>query len=336
MSTTKDELTGMLKNILHNEDPENVYSLVLSDHGIEINTSVARAFVEGINDNKNMSTEHVLKISFYKMASFRVRPVSRLAGSLSGHQGNVVCCAFSADGTMLVTGSGDCEARIWDLITVTPQATLSGHTRCVECVAWSPDCRWLATGSEDKTVKIWRAEANGTKFTCTHTLSHHKGVITSLAFLPLHLSKFYSSGAPLLVSAARDGSLKVFDVVSGHVLASFDGHTAMVTTVRWSALAEATPDGTLLQGPFVYSSSRDTTLRVWSLHSKTLVREIRCHGHWVNTLSCNTDSICRYGAFNPDGGKTHVDQLTLEDQIDIANRIWTKWKDNVSAKTILN
>eukprot|EP01057_Protomagalhaensia_wolfi_P004638 Protomagalhaensia_wolfi_Nauph_80__4637@NODE_479_length_2457_cov_85_358974_g360_i0_p1_GENE_NODE_479_length_2457_cov_85_358974_g360_i0NODE_479_length_2457_cov_85_358974_g360_i0_p1_ORF_typecomplete_len276_score52_37WD40/PF00400_32/41WD40/PF00400_32/0_0029WD40/PF00400_32/0_00065WD40/PF00400_32/8_5e11WD40/PF00400_32/7_9e12WD40/PF00400_32/1_5e09ANAPC4_WD40/PF12894_7/0_0002ANAPC4_WD40/PF12894_7/0_00021ANAPC4_WD40/PF12894_7/2_7e16ANAPC4_WD40/PF12894_7/0_0016ANAPC4_WD40/PF12894_7/3_3e06eIF2A/PF08662_11/2 len=113
----------------------------------------------------------------------------------------------------------------------------------------------------------------------------------------------------------------------------FDGHTAMVSAVRWSALESAEIEGRTEQGPFLYSASRDTTLRVWSVAEKSMIREIRSHGHWVNSLSCNTDAICRYGAYNPEGGKRG--ELSVEEQKSVAMAIWNRWKDNLGVERVV-
>jgi len=53
---------------------------------------------------------------------------------------------------MLATGSGDANARLWDLNTETPSHTLTGHTGWVLCVEWEGMERKLATGGHDKQV----------------------------------------------------------------------------------------------------------------------------------------------------------------------------------------
>jgi WD40 repeat protein len=39
----------------------------------------------------------------------------RLMVSLKGHEGKVMCLAFSPDGTRLATGSHDRTVRLWDV-----------------------------------------------------------------------------------------------------------------------------------------------------------------------------------------------------------------------------
>ena len=58
--------------------------------------------------------------------------------------------AFSPDGRLLATASGDRTARLWDSATGEPVRTLTGHTDAVYGVAFSPDGRLLATASGDR------------------------------------------------------------------------------------------------------------------------------------------------------------------------------------------
>lgn len=50
---------------------------------------------------------------------------------------------------MMATGSGDTNARLWDLFTETPSHVLSGHKGWVLCVEWEAMERKLATGGHD-------------------------------------------------------------------------------------------------------------------------------------------------------------------------------------------
>ena len=63
--------------------------------------------------------------------------------------------AFSPDGRLLATASGDKTARLWNPATGKHLRTLTGHDSAVHGVAFSPDGRLLATASDDKTARLW-------------------------------------------------------------------------------------------------------------------------------------------------------------------------------------
>jgi WD40 repeat protein len=73
---------------------------------------------------------------------------------------SVYACAYSRDGTRIVTAGADRKARLWDGKTFAPVAVLVGHLQPVTRAAFSDDGQWLATGSEDGVARVWYS-ANG-------------------------------------------------------------------------------------------------------------------------------------------------------------------------------
>src|SRR5262249_24934136 len=70
------------------------------------------------------------------------------------HDQTVLGVAFSADGKMLLTGSLDGKARLWDSATGKPLRSLA-HPERVCAVAFSPDGRILFTAASDGTGRFW-------------------------------------------------------------------------------------------------------------------------------------------------------------------------------------
>ena len=117
------------------------------------------------------SPEDILVVRCSPQSVFRVRPATRCSSSLSGksrclewrldlplilplvtspgHSSPILCASFSPTGNLLATGSGDANARLWDLFTETPSHILTGHRGWVLCVEWEALERKLATGGHD-------------------------------------------------------------------------------------------------------------------------------------------------------------------------------------------
>jgi WD40 repeat protein len=69
----------------------------------------------------------------------------------------VNACAFSPDGSRIVSASNDKTLKLWDAQTGSELATLEGHTDWVTACAFSPDGRRIVSASMDHTLKLWDA-----------------------------------------------------------------------------------------------------------------------------------------------------------------------------------
>jgi WD40 repeat protein len=71
-----------------------------------------------------------------------------------GHLSSITSVAFSADGRLVVTGSRDHTACLWELRTGAELRCFIGHSQDVLSVAFTSD-GFVITGSRDQTARIW-------------------------------------------------------------------------------------------------------------------------------------------------------------------------------------
>lgn len=222
---------------------------------------------------------------------FRIRPITRASSTLEGHSEAVLSVAFSPDGSMLASGSGDTTVRVWDLNTETPLFTCGGesqkkkdvgHKHWVLFVAFSPDCTKIASGSMDNNIAIWNPE-NGKQL--GSLLKGHKSFITSISWEPFLAIK--DPAHLRMASSSKDQTIRIWDTGSYECLKILSSHTASVTKVLWGG-----------EG-FIYSACQDRTVKVWESEEGAFVSELKGHAHWVNTLALSTDYVLRTGCYDP-------------------------------------
>ncbi|CAK9092151.1 Notchless protein homolog 1 [Durusdinium trenchii] len=279
LGTSKDQLGTLLNQLLENSE-EMPYSFHLED--TEITSNLAASF--GKLSKGQQSTERVLNITYYPLAVFRVRPVTRCTSSLSGHIEAVLCVAFSPDSRQLATGSGDSTVRLWDLNTELPKHTCKGHLNWVLAVAWSPDGSRLTSAGMDKIVLVWCAQSGKN----LGALRGHTQPVTCLCWQPLHVTE--GDSFPFLATSSKDAAVRIWDTTAGTCVRSLTSHSQPVMQVRWSG---ERPD----IGGVIYSAGRDCVVKVWNPKDGSMLSELKGHGHWVNTLALNTDYVLRSGPF---------------------------------------
>ncbi len=232
---------------------------------------------------------------------------------LTGHEGVVDAIAYSRDGAMLATGSTDRRIILWDGSTHEPVRELAGgagHTDDIHDVCFGPDASRLASVSKDRTIRLWDTAAG----TLLGTFEDHADRTSAVAFSPAGDRLASASwdgtvrvrdlgpgtgppGEPLVLrhtgpvndvcfgpvgvigSACADGSVRVWDALTGEALEAFHGHAPGARSVAFG------PDGTRL-----VSGSDDRTVRTWERSSSGPGSVLVGHGQLVADA-----------AFSPDG-----------------------------------
>lgn len=310
-SSSVDLLSSACKLCL-DQEPNAPLSFYINN--IEIRTSI-----EDTLNSENICVGEILEIVYQQQAIFRVRPITRCTSTLSGHLDSVLCVSFSPNGERLASGSGDATVRFWDIYTQTPLCTASGHTNWVLCLSWSPDSCRLASACKNGEIRIWdpktgqqigktmnekrlKTNASSKIIYKRKTALNKKNLLkntndsqewtTSLSWEPFHVN----SECRYLASASKDKIVAIWDTIACCRVRCLTSHEKSVTCVKWGGSG------------LIYSSSQDTTIKIWRASDGALVKTLKMHSHWVNRLALSTDYILRLGAYEAGSYKKYFSE----------------------------
>lgn len=210
--------------------------------------------------------------------------------TLKGHQDGVMCLQFNEslsnpDFPVLITGSYDRTARVWNLETGVELHCLRGHTRAVRALQF--DQVKLITGSMDSTLKVW----DWRRGKCIRTLTGHTEGVVCLNF-----------DSNVLASGSVDASIKVWNLRTGGAFtlrghadwvnavqlwdSSAGGKSAMSSSASMSDVAFAAGGCTaqIDPGKMLFSASDDGTIKLWDLNLRTCVRVFTGHVGQVQSM----------------------------------------------------
>jgi eukaryotic-like serine/threonine-protein kinase len=177
--------------------------------------------------------------------------------------GNV---AFSPDGQFLASGGEDNTVKVWDVTTDREVHALRAHTQPVYSVAFTADGRRLASYGWDNRILVWDLATGQPAFPPLGRGDGDTSAAWSMALSP--------DGRRLAQGGAhRDGTITLYDTLTGQTALTLHGHTERVACLVFS------PDGKRLA-----SASFDKTVRLWDTETGEELLALRGHEDLVGRV----------------------------------------------------
>jgi WD40 repeat protein len=197
-------------------------------------------------DGELLAAAQASLVRIYDGASLRLLYV------LTDHTAWITKLDWSADGSRLLTASGDGSARLWniDRERVMSILTLVGHDSGVIGASLSPDGSRALTADPEGTVRIWETGVTGDAEWLN--LPAEEVWLSSVIFGP---------GGRTILGSVPGGRTAIWNAETGEELLTLAAHDPIpgYGGVPGVAAISASPDGEL-----VATGGRDKTVRVWS------------------------------------------------------------------------
>jgi WD40 repeat protein len=199
---------------------------------------------------------------------------------LDGHASFVRSLVVTRDDLRIISGSSDKTIRHWNLERRTAAVRNTTRAGPVTVLSLSANGMRAVSGSRTSDLSVWDV-AHGT---VTGTLAGHaanarlSSPVTRMSGLVTAVS--LTEDGSTAVSASRDSTLRIWDVMSGRTLHTLTGHSDAVLKIAVSA-----------NGRHAASLARDRTVRVWDLANGSAVRVLAADDNMKAVTSQTSDPL---------------------------------------------
>jgi WD40 repeat protein len=244
-----------------------------------------------------------------KLIDFKTGKVFK---TLTGHKSMVISLCFSKDGKYLATGGLDGKAIIWDVEKGTPVKTFTfpDEKEAIYSVDFSADGKMLAAAIWGGLVVIWDVQSGDrlraisphdgrgcyqVKFTPNGVYFISAGLDKKLKLIEIdtgeeirtfigHTNETlvnsinFNAAGDKFITSAWDGTIRVWDLLSGLQLIKIKGHPGGVYSAKFDP-----------SGKFIVSGGDDFMVRLWDATTGALVSEFSGHQGGVGDVNITAD-----------------------------------------------
>jgi WD40 repeat protein len=231
---------------------------------------------------QKLTEQHALKKTSDVALAAAAKGLSDATAVATKRQRPLRSIAFSADGNQLAVAGDDSEIELCDAHSGGPLETLSGHSAPIVRVAFGKGSTLVSAGGEKKLV-TWETNPRWKFFGRSGPKSETPLELSGSPFVDRVLCLAFNHDGTLLATGggqpSRSGELKTWRIPSLRLDRDFkDAHSDTVFGLDFSR-----------DGRYLASCAADKFVKVFDVHSGTLVRSLEGHTHQVLGVSWKSD-----------------------------------------------
>lgn len=183
------------------------------------------------------------------------------ASALDGPGVTIHFMTWHPRGPVLLAGSADNVAYMWNAAKGKFLMAFIGHEDAVTCGSFTADGKFVVTGSLDSSLRVWNPTSGETLVRIQTGLPGLRSAFHMADILCLGVGSQETMGEKLIATGCAGGDVFISQWESGQVVTQLPRHEGGVESVKFS------PTG--MQRVLLASAGADGAVRVWDVENST-------------------------------------------------------------------